>query len=55
MSRLSEYGSELVHDTALYTYVVVLCALADAGKLEFVDTECEKLVERERECAFESR
>ena len=52
VAGLSEHRSELVHDAAFHAAVVVLCALTDAGKLEFVDSEAEKLIESERECAF---
>ena len=53
MSCLSEYRSELVHDTALHTYLVMVCALTEACELEFIDSKVKKLVECKCECALE--
>ena len=50
---LSEDRGELIHDTALYSAVVVLRALADLGEFELVDTVAEEFVQRECEGAFE--
>ena len=52
IAGLSEYRSELVHDAAFHAAVVVLGALTDSRKLELVDSEAEKLVKSECECAF---
>ena len=50
---LSEDGSELVHDTAVYSDIVMFGSLADLGKLEFVDSVREEVVDGESDSAFE--
>ena len=54
MTLLSEYRCELVHNSAVHSAVVVLCALADSGKFEFVYSVAEEFVECECECTFKS-
>lgn len=52
---LAEYGSELVHDSAVHSAVIVFGRLADAGELEFVyRVAIEKVVEGESEAALKS-
>ena len=54
IAGLSEYRSELVHDSALHAAVIVLCALTDARKLELVDSEVKEIIEGISESAFKS-
>ena len=55
VSLAAEYGSELVHDSAVHAAIVVLGALSDFCELEFVDfVAVEKVVEGECEARFES-
>ena len=50
---LAEAGSELVHNSALDSAVVVLGALAYTGELELVDAVAEEVVQRECKAALE--
>ena len=45
ISGLSEYGSELVHDSAFHSAIVMFCRLAYTCKFEFVYIAVEQIIQ----------
>ena len=52
-SLLSEYRSELVHNAAVYTAIVMFCSLTDLRQIKLIYHVVEQIVDSIGKCTFQ--